>query len=213
MGGVPGNAQTEGIDDERLEVFRSVLSEAVRVAEDEDVPYVIGGSIASSTWGRPGSIGDIDMMISPADAKRLLKAFERSGFDTRVEDPKWIYKADKDGITVDLIFEMEGSMYLEEDMVQRGPIRDVHNVRMRLMAPEDFVVSQALSAKEDTPDYWYNGLGVIARSELDWDYLLQRAMRGPRRVLSMLIYAQSDDLRVPDTVVRRLFDATFGGQR
>ncbi len=49
---------------------------------------------------------------------------------------------------------------------------------MRLMAAEDFIVSQAMSAKEDTPDYWYNALGVLAKSKLDWDYLVERASRG-----------------------------------
>lgn len=212
MGGARDNL-TEGVEEGRVRAFRSVLAEAIRLAEDEDVPYLVGGSIASGTWGRPGSIGDVDMMISPTEAKRLLKAFERAAFDTRVHDPQWLYKAKKHQVTVDLIFQMEGSFYVEDEMIARGPIRDVHGVRLRLMSPEDFVVSQALSAKEDTPEYWYNGLGVIGRSHLDWDYLLERAMRGPRRVLSMLVYAQSDDLPVPDPVVRRLFDVTFGERR
>lgn len=210
MDGVRDNVQTQVVGEARMRAFGDVLAEGVRVAEDEGVPYLIGGSIASGVWGRPGSIGDVDMMISPTEAKRLLKAFERAGFATHVHDPQWLYKAVKDGVTVDLIFQMEGSLYVEDEMVERGPIRDVHGVRLRVMSPEDFLVSQALSAKEDTPEYWYNGLGVIPRAELDWEYLLERAMRGPRRVLSMLVYAQSDDLPVPDPIVRRLFDATFG---
>lgn len=211
MGGVGGNSQTQGISAERLGAFREVLADAVRVAEEEGIDYLIGGSIASGTWGRPASVGDIDMVISPVDAKRLLKAFEQAGYDTEVHDPRWIYKAKKDEIVVDLIFELEGAVYLEDEMVARGPIREVHGVRLRLMAPEDFVVSQALSTKEDTPDYWYNALGVIARTPLDWDYLIDRASRGPRRLLSLLIFAQSEDLVVPDTVLKRMFDATYGG--
>jgi hypothetical protein len=40
--------------------------------------------------------------------------------------------------------------------------------------------------------------------ELDWDYLLKRARRGPRRVLGLLLYAQSLDLLVPDKAIKSL---------
>jgi hypothetical protein len=53
-------------------------------------------------------------------------------------------------------------------------------------------------------------LAIIAGHELDWDYLLMRARRGPRRVLSLLLYAQSTDLAVPDPVVRQLAGVTLG---
>ena len=75
------------------------------------------------------------------------------------------------------------------------------------MPPEDFIVSQACSTKEDTPNYWYNALSVLGKMEFDWDYLLMRSSRGPRRVLSLLVYGQSDDLHVPERVIKRLFDA------
>ena len=37
-----------------------------------------------------------------------------------------------------------------------------------------------------------------------------RARRGPRRMLSLLLYAQSTDLAVPDHVIRRLSAVTLG---
>ena len=46
-------------------------------------------------------------------------------------------------------------------------------------------------------------------SDLDWDYLERRARRAPRRVLSLLIYAQSIDLFVPNRVIRSLFEAAY----
>jgi hypothetical protein len=53
-------------------------------------------------------------------------------------------------------------------------------------------------------------VAIIAKRELDWDYLLDRARRGPRRMLSLLLYAQSVDLAVPDRVIRRLAALTLG---
>jgi predicted nucleotidyltransferase len=210
MGGVDENTQTREVSPERLEAFRRILAEAVKISEDEGIAYIGAGSLASNHWGRPSAMGDVDLVINPTDAKRLLKAFDAAGYETEESDPQWLYKAAKDDVTVDLIFQMEGALYLDDKMVHKGVVEETQGVRLRLMAPEDFVVSQAMSAKEDTPDYWYNALGVLAKSKIDWDYLLERASRGPRRVLSLIIYAQSDDLPIPDSFIRRLFVAVYG---
>jgi hypothetical protein len=63
---------------------------------------------------------------------------------------------------------------------------------------------------EQTPRHWGDALGVIADSELDWDYLARRARKGARRVLALLLYAQSNDLVVTDETVRALFDSLYG---
>jgi hypothetical protein len=62
---------------------------------------------------------------------------------------------------------------------------------------------------EATPRHWYDALGVIAHSDIDWDYLLQRSVHGPRRLLSLLVYAQTNDLVVPDRAVRSLVEAIY----
>lgn len=203
------NAQTREVGPEYEREFEATLRKAVEIVEEEGVPYVLAGSLASNTWGRPSAIGDVDIVVDPTDAKRLLKVFERAGFDTEEAEPQWLYKASQGNVTVDLIFQMEGDLYMNDRMVEKASVQDVSGTRARVMAPEDYVISQALSAKEDTPDFWYNALGVLARSEVEWDYLIERASRGPRRVLSLLLYAQSNDLAVPDSSIRRLIDSLY----
>ena len=210
MGGVDEKSQTEEIDEERLDAFKRVLAETIELLEEQDVPYLAGGSLCSNEWGRPSSVGDLDLIVDPRDAKRFLKVLADAGYDAEEAEPQWLFKAEKHGVTVDLIFEMEGHLYLDEVMLGRGVLKDAYGVKVRLMAAEDFVVSQAMSAKEDTPDYWYNGLGVLAKSQLDWDYLVERASSGPRRVLSLMVYAQSNDLPIPDGAIRRLFETVYG---
>ena len=210
MGGVNEKSQTKEVPDEKLEAFKDVLAEALGILEVEGVPYLAAGSLCSNEWGRPSSVGDVDLVVDPRDAKSLLKAFADAGYDTEESDPQWLFKASKGDVTVDFIFEMEGHLYLDETMLGRGALKELYGVKVRLMAPEDFVVTQAMSAKEDTPDYWYNGLGVLAKSQLDWDYLVERASAGPRRVLSLMIYAQSNDLPIPDGAIKRLFETVYG---
>ena len=50
-----------------------------------------------------------------------------------------------------------------------------------------------------------DALAIIARTPLDWTYLVERARQaGPRRVLSLLLYAESNDLAVPAEAVDQL---------
>ena len=80
-----------------------------------------------------------------------------------------------------------------------------------LVSPEDLVVIKALAAAEHSPRHWYDALAVIGRTELDWAYLLSRArLAGPRRLLSLLLYAESNDLPVPTRVIESLFDTVHG---
>lgn len=206
MGGVDEASKVKGSEDEE---FIGVLSEAIEIVESSGKDYVVGGSLATKTWGRPVSPGDVDLIVTPADAPSLLEAYGKAGFETKEEDPNWIFKASKGNTTVDLIFEMEGAHYLDDEMMERSTIVEHYGVRMRMMPPEDYVLSQALSMQEDTPDYWYNALVVLTKSEIDWDYLIQRAKVSPRRILSLLVFAQSNDLGIPNTPIRRLFESLY----
>ncbi|HYP22737.1 MAG TPA: nucleotidyltransferase [Actinomycetota bacterium] len=190
--------------------FRAVLSDVVQAVEDEGLPYLAIGGLATATYGRPRPTKDIDVFVKPEDAERCVKTLESGGFST--EDPKedWLLKAYKDDVLVDVIFRIHNSIYLDDDMIARGRRQELKGTTIKVVPPEDFIVMQACTHSEDTPHYWYNALTVIASSEIDWDYVIRRSSHGPRRVLSLLLYAQSNDLAVPDHVIRRIYDQIHG---
>ena len=111
---------------------------------------------------------------------------------------------------MDVIFRAAGDLYLDEDMLARAEQREFRGRIVPLVSREDLLVMKALAFGEQTPSYWHEALGIIARGELDWDYVLYRARHGTRRVLSLLVYAQSNDLPIPPKVVRELFELTEG---
>lgn len=53
--------------------------------------------------------------------------------------------------------------------------------------------------------HWHDALALRSRRDLDWQYLPRRARHGPRRVLSLLLDAQSNDLPVPAKVIDDLY--------
>ena len=192
------------------EVFLGVLRDAIAALEDKGIPYVLMGGISSATFGRPRGTHDIDLVVEPEQARLTLEALAASGFTTEETDPRWLYKGFKDDILVDVIFRSTGDIYLDEEMLAHARVVDVRGCPCRIIAPEDLLIIKALTADEHMPHQWHDALGVITGSDLDWDYLVSRARRhGARRVLSLLLYAQSNDLGVPVKPVRALFDAIF----
>ena len=186
--------------------FRAVLSDVVEALEEEGVPYLAIGGLATATYGRPRPTKDIDVFVKPEDAERSMKALEAAGFSTEVPKEDWLLKAYKDDVLVDVIFRIHNSIYLDDEMVARAKRHHLKGTALKVVPAEDFIVMQACTHSEDTPHYWYNALTVIAGSQIDWDYVVRRSSHGPRRVLSLLLYAQSNDLAVPDQIIRRIYD-------
>ena len=86
---------------------------------------------------------------------------------------------------------------------------EFEGLKVRFVPPEDLLIIKAVVHDEATPRHWYDALGILAASDLDWDYLIRRARRAQHRVLSLLLYAQSKDLAVPNRVIRRLFENIY----
>jgi predicted nucleotidyltransferase len=77
--------------DDHPETFSLVLGEVADAFDGSGIPYVIIGSVASTYYGRPGSNGDLDVLVRPQEAKRALEALGQSQFQTDEFEPAWIF--------------------------------------------------------------------------------------------------------------------------
>ena len=197
-------------DEPEEQLLFDVLGEAVDVLEAHGIRYLVMGGIASALLGRPRWTRDVDLFMRPQDASHAMPLLERAGFETRVEYPTWLYKAFKHDVLVDVIFRSSGEIYLDEEMLERAQRREFGGRVYPIVPAEDLVVMKAIAHSEETPRYWFDALSVLAREEVDWDYLIRRALRhGGRRILSLLFFAQSRDIVVPEHAVRTLFDQIY----
>jgi predicted nucleotidyltransferase len=189
--------------------FLRVLGEAVRTIEGRRLPYVAMGGVASAIYGRPRWTHDIDLFMRPDDAEAALEHLDAAGFVTQKTSPDWLYKAVKEGVLADIIFRSRGPVYLDDEMLARSAYHDFNGIKVRVIAPEDLVVIKAWAHEEATPRHWHDALGIISACELDWDYLQRRARLGVRRVLSLLLYAKSKNLMVPERVLSTLLGRIY----
>ena len=192
--------QPRGDDD-----FHQTLDEAIAAMREADIPFLIIGGIASAVMGRDRGTRDVDLFVRPEDARRALDGLESAGFETRVAFPHWLYKGFKRDVLTDVIFRSSKDVLLDDEMLRRAQEREFRGHVLPIAPPEDLVIMKAVAADEDTPRYWYDALGIIAHADLDWEYLVRRARQhGVRRILSLLVYAQSNDLVVPAAPIAEL---------
>ena len=195
-----------------LEGYASVLRAATGAVAGAGVDQLVFGSIATRALGRPRPIRpdeDIDLFIKPPDAPAALEGLQDAGFVTVEEDPTWIHKARRAGVTVDVIFKAAGRVYMDDEMHERGIPTAVLGVDVRLLPAEDLAVMKALIHDEDRAFDWFDAVALLEREGFDWDYLLRRAEAyGAHRVLSLMIFAQAEGAPVPSSAIERLREVT-----
>ncbi len=192
-----------------LPSLERILFEAIDIIEESKVPYALIGGVAVKSLGRPRVTHDIDLFVRPDDAERTLQVLEARGFTSQKRDPLWLFKAWKGNILVDVIFKSSGDIYFDEEV--RSHVRRVPYLGryVNAISPEDFLVIKAAAHQEHNPHHWHDALAVLKQGNIDWDYLTLQAKHAPRRVLALLIYGQSNDIAVPNEVIKRLYRCVF----
>jgi predicted nucleotidyltransferase len=186
-----------------------VLRDATRALAQESIPHVVFGSIALRALGRTRAGAedreDVDLFIRPPDAPAARRALAGSGFDVEETDASRLNRATRDDVTVDLVFRTAGDLHLDQEMQDRAVFAPVDGVMASLIPPEDYAVMKAVLYEEHRPYEWFDALSLITRPDLDWPYLVRRAVRhGAQRVLSLLLYARSSGVAVPEDAVAEL---------
>jgi hypothetical protein len=145
------------------------LKKAVAALRDDEIPYLLGGSLAFWAHGGPETRRDLDFMVKSEDAERALEALVAEGMRPERPPEGWLYKAWDGDVLVDLIFHPKG-MEIDDAVIERGQDLEVLAMPIRVMALEDVLSSKLLSLHEHNVDY--TSVLQMARSlreKVDWD--------------------------------------------
>lgn len=192
-----------------LQAIERVLADGVAALERAEVPYVLIGGAASAIRGRPRVSDDVDFLVRQLDAERALDALSVAGFGTEKTNPQWIFKATRGDVTIDLMFWLMGDLYCDDAMLEHATRDRYGETEVNVAAAEDLIVIKLLAHDEQSYRHWHDALALLGLNEIDWDYLLERGRVTPRRLLSLLLYAQSVDLVVSDDAIHRLYATLY----
>ena len=165
--------------DRPFEAMGETLKKATAALRDADVPFVVGGSLASWARGGPEPQHDLDIMVKPADAERALEVLVDAGMRPERPPEGWLFKAWDGDVLLDIIFEPKG-LPIDDSMLERAEDIDVLAIRMPVMSIEDMLTTKLLSLDEHSLDY--TSLIQIARALreiVDWDALRRRTAGSP----------------------------------
>jgi hypothetical protein len=166
-------------DDEGFEAIERALKRSAAALRDADVPFLLGGSLASWARGGPETHHDLDLMVKPEDAERALQALVEAGMEPEDPPEEWLVKAWDGDVLIDLIFAPKG-LPVTDEVIARGESMAVLSMEIRVMALEDVLTTKLMALSEHA--LRYESLLRIARAlreQIDWDDVRTRTESSP----------------------------------
>jgi hypothetical protein len=174
-----GTPRAMAADESDFADIEHALKRAAATLRRADVPFLLGGSLASWARGGPESRHDLDLMIKPEDADRALEALREDGMRPERPPEEWLVKAWDGDTLVDLIFYPKG-MPIDDDVFARGEELAVLGMDIRVMALEDVMVTKLMAITEHS--LRFERLLAISRAlreQIDWADVRSRTESSP----------------------------------
>jgi hypothetical protein len=166
-------------DNDQFESIKETLKKAAAALRRAEVPFLLGGGLATWVRGGPESDHDLDFFVKPEDAERALDVLAQEGMRPEKPPENWLYKAWDDDVLVDLIFSPSGETITDENFV-RADEMEVNAVRMHVASLEDVIAAKLLALGEHEADYGpLLEMTRSVREQVDWDELRTRTAASP----------------------------------
>jgi hypothetical protein len=156
-------------EEQSFERIGAALKKAAAALRDAEVPFLLGGGLASWARGGPETRNDLDLMLKPEDAERALDVLSEAGMRPERPPEGWLFKAWDDDVQIDLIFRPRG-LEMTDEVIGRGEELEVLATPLLVMAIEDVIACKLHAMEERELDY--SGVLQIARAlreQIDWD--------------------------------------------
>jgi putative nucleotidyltransferase-like protein len=165
--------------DHPFATIEETFKRAVAALQGAEVPFLLGGSLATWAHGGPETRNDLDFMVRPEDAERALQALVDAGMRAERPPEDWLLKAWDDEVSIDLIHRPTG-FEITDQVIARGPEKNVAAMRMRVMAIEDVLTSKILALGEHSLDLEGSlQLARALREQIDWSQVRARTEHSP----------------------------------
>jgi hypothetical protein len=192
---------------------RALFQEVLALFEEEKIAYAVSGAFAlREHTGICRDTKDLDLFLTAETAVTAMGHLRNRGFVCEVCDPVWLFKTHRDDFFVDLITGMSNAVFVvESSWIDRAKPAVVYDVRTRVLAPEELLVSKLFVTRRER----FDGADIAhviygTQGKLDWQRVLNLAGDSWEVLLWALVLfrycypAQTD--YIPQTVWQLLLD-------
>lgn len=162
---------------EEWDIYRN----AIAGARERGIPFAVGGGLAAMTYASQWrNTKDLDFYLLYRDRERMIELLSGLGlsdyYEVEAYDRKWIYRAHRGDVIVDVIWAMANQRAQVDESWLRGPEVEAGGQRFRLLAPEEAIWSKLYVLQRDRCD-WPDCLNVLygVGPDLDWSRLITNA--------------------------------------
>jgi hypothetical protein len=150
-------------------------AECLETAKLANVPFVIGGGFAvNAHTGIARFTKDIDIFCKAGDYPRILNKFSELGYETRVEDERWLAKISRSEDVVDLIFGSSNAVApITDEWIRRGQPTRIYDIEVNVLGVTELIWSKVFIQNVER----YDGADIAhlilkKNEEIDWERLL-----------------------------------------
>jgi hypothetical protein len=161
---------------EEWSIYRGII----RAARERGIPFAVGGGLAAMTYADQWrNTKDLDLYALYRDREWLVQLLTEFGladyYEVQAYDRKWIYRAHRGEVIVDVIWAMANQRAQVDESWLRGPEVEAGGERFRLLGAEEAIWSKLYVLQRDRSD-WPDCLNVLygVGPQLDWQRLIVR---------------------------------------
>jgi predicted nucleotidyltransferase len=166
-------------DADQFEEIKESLKRAAAALQRAEVPFLLGGGLATWVRGGPESDHDLDLLVRRTDADRALEVLAEVGMRPEKPPENWLYKAWDGEVLIDLIFSPSGDEVTDETF-ERAEEIEVNAVRMQVASLEDVIAAKLLALGEHEADFGpVLEIARAVREQVDWSEVRARTASSP----------------------------------
>jgi hypothetical protein len=154
------------MDKQTEEFYSGVLSELLKTK----LPFMIAGTFAVREYtGIERDTKDMDIFCKAGDFNKILSHFTQAGYETEIEDERWIAKITKGDKYFDIIFGSTNAITpVQDNWFEKAPKRLILGHKVLLTPVEILIWSKLFVADR----YKYDGSDIahliLRTKNLDW---------------------------------------------
>jgi hypothetical protein len=150
-------------------------ADSLRILKDSQIPFLVAGTFAVNCYtGINRATKDLDIFCKAGDFPRILLHFKEHGFETSIEDERWLAKVRVGDCFFDVIFSSPSAVITVSDYwFKESHPAEIYGVNVQLTPPTEMIWSKALLQNRHRYDGADIAHMILRQSDrIDWKRLL-----------------------------------------